>query len=314
MGDIFFDPLNGNFDEQPIVQPQVAPQASGTPADINQYPEEIQPQIKSVIDWAEASKQNTTGAAPIRSDYNTNMKFFDRITPPMSQEEEARRMRKATQATAWENMGKGISALAGAIVGGGKNVVPQVAPLATLDTWQKTIKGERDAYDRQKAAALAQDEQQYRYDRKLYEQNKRADDTWNRRVELAKQNNIAKIYQQHTAQMNKLRAMAEAHNYKMTEMEWKQAHPTISIRKGGSGGNDPFVEVTSPDGMTRRFSKKRDGETWLDQAEMWTTGLDHVTRTRRGEKQKGKIAGQSAQNQTANGGSTRRYGRDARIR
>lgn len=90
-------------------------------------------------------------ATPQDAIYKSNFDLLDTMAANMTKNPEEK-LRRATRATAWENLGKGISALAGVLAGGGQNVVPQAASMKTIDDWNEKIKAEKLAYAKSAAS------------------------------------------------------------------------------------------------------------------------------------------------------------------
>lgn len=196
---------------------------------------------------------------PEQSTYNANMEALKSLTPPLSDEERAKRQRAASAVETIGHLGNAASAIAN-LIGVHNGARPQTIPQVDLSTKQDTWRKEMDAQRQSHAAALAQartaDYNQYRQalsdwytgykiaadsDAKAYEAERNAE-----------KDAIDKVYKlgglavrKDNADIARIRA-----NAMMLRAQKYQGG-----RNGGSGSN-AYVWLGDGDGGRKRYKQK----------------------------------------------------------
>lgn len=196
---------------------------------------------------------------PEQSTYNANMEALKSLTPPLSDEERAKRQRAASAVETIGHLGNAASAIAN-LIGVHNGARPQTIPQVDLSTKQEAWRKEMDAQRQSHAAALAQarnaDYHQYRQAiADWYTGYKIAADSDAKAYEAwrnAENDAINKVYKlgglavrRDNADIARIRANASM----------LRAQKFQGGRSGGSGSN-AYVWLGDGDGGRKRYKQK----------------------------------------------------------
>lgn len=200
---------------------------------------------------------------PEQSTYNANMEALESLTPPLSDEERAKRQRAASAVESIGHLGNAANAIAN-LISVGNGARPQALPNVDLSAKQDSWRKEMDAQRQSHAATLAQakdaDYAKYLRALSLWQSGLRDaaskdSDRYNRDINLYKINaDIADAAAGRAETLRHHKEMEAAAQQNADNGTIRANAYLVGVTTGGEKGNE-YIQLRDGDGQIKRYRK-----------------------------------------------------------